>query len=101
MDQALGTAKGTAKEPVGNKGAYEVKAEGLESRGSERSSGEEWVDQGAILRSWGSVRNISVGFTAVLGAEVKAFRMPGRHSAMESSPRSGTRSFIPVEGDKF
>lgn len=40
MDQALGAAK----ESVGNKGAYEVKAEGLEPRGSARSSGEEWVD---------------------------------------------------------
>lgn len=45
MDQVLGTVKGMAKEPVGNKGTSQVKAEGLEPRGSERSSGEEWMGQ--------------------------------------------------------
>lgn len=40
-----GTAKGMATEPVGNKGASEVKAEGLEPRVLERPSGEEWMGQ--------------------------------------------------------
>lgn len=44
MDRALETAKGT----VGNKGTSKVKAEGLEPRGSERSSGEKWVGQGTV-----------------------------------------------------
>lgn len=43
-----GTAKGTAKEPVGLKGTSEGKAEGLEPRGSERSRGEERLGQGTI-----------------------------------------------------
>lgn len=99
MDQALGKAGDS-------KGASKVKAEGLEPKGAERSVGEEWMGQGTILRSWGTVRNVGEGvcFTVVLGVEFKASprpRTPGRYSATESIPSPGMRSFIPVEGDKF
>lgn len=62
-------APGTAKEPVGDKGASEVKVGSLEPRGSERSSGVH-----GQVRPWGSVKNVgmAVCFALVLGVQFKA-----------------------------